>query len=278
MTDAGGLPELRVLPSAEAVAAAAAEEIAGVVAEAIAVRGVAHWVTTGGSSAPGIYHHLGRPPLRERVDWSRVHVWWGDDRFVPSDHPLSNALPLNQILLTSGGDEETGSPESADVGGQGEGVRIPAAQLHEVPVTEAIARSGGAAWAAFRYAAEIERAGPAAGPSGDPVFDVLIMGVGPDGHVMSIFPGSAVWDASANVVAVPAPTHVEPHVDRVTLHPRLIAAARRVVLITTGAGKADLLARAWAGADVRELPVGAARLPQAVWILDEAAAARLPRP
>ena len=58
------------------------------------------------------------------------------------------------------------------------------------------------------------------------------------------------------------PTHVEPHVDRVTLHPRLIAAARRVVLITTGAGKADLLARAWGGADVRELPVGAARLPQ----------------
>ena len=161
--------------------------------------GVAHWVTTGGSSAPGIYHHLGRPPLRERVDWSRVHVWWGDDRFVPSDHPLSNALPLNQILLASGGDEETGSPEGADVGGQGDGVRIPAAQLHEVPVTEAIARSGGAAWAAVRYAAEIERAGPAAGPNGDPVFDVLIMGVGPDGHVLSIFPGSAVWDASGRL-------------------------------------------------------------------------------
>ena len=94
VTDEDGLPELRVLPSAEAVAAAAAEEIAGALAEAIAARGVAHWVTTGGSSAPGIYHHLGRPPLRERVDWSRVHVWWGDDRFVPSDHPLSNALPL----------------------------------------------------------------------------------------------------------------------------------------------------------------------------------------
>ena len=93
MTDGGDLPELRVLPSAEAVAAAAAEVIAGALAEAIAARGVAHWVTTGGSSAPGIYHHLGRPPLRERVDWSRVHVWWGDDRFVPSDHPLSNALP-----------------------------------------------------------------------------------------------------------------------------------------------------------------------------------------
>ncbi len=277
MTDGEGLPELRVLSSPDAVAEAAATEIAGALAEAIAARGVGHWVTTGGSSAPGIYHHLGRAPLRERVDWSRVHVWWGDDRFVPSDHPLSNALPLNQILLTSGGDEETGSPESADVAGHGEGVRIPAAQLHEVAVTEAIAHSGGAAWAAARYAAEIEQAGPPAGSDGVPAFDVLIMGVGPDGHVMSVFPGSAVWDATATVVAVPAPTHVEPHVDRVTLHPRLIAAARRVIVVTTGAGKADLLARAWGGADVRELPVGAARLPQAVWLLDEAAAARLPR-
>jgi 6-phosphogluconolactonase len=277
MTDAGGLPELRVLASAEAVAEAAATEIASALAGAIAARGVAHWVTTGGSSAPGIYRHLGRSPLRERVDWSRVHVWWGDDRFVPSDHPLSNALPLNQILLASGGDEETGSPEGADVGSHGDGVRIPAAQLHEVPVTEAIARSGGAAWAAARYAAEVEQAGPAAGPDGQPVFDVLIVGVGPDGHVMSVFPGSAVWDATPVAVAVPAPTHVEPHVDRVTLHPRLIAAARRVIVVTTGAGKADLLARAWGGADVRELPVGAARVPQGVWLLDEAAASQLPR-
>jgi 6-phosphogluconolactonase len=278
MTDGGGLPELRVLPSPAAVADAAATEIAGELAEAIAARGAAHCATTGGSSAPGIYHHLGRPPLRERVDWSRVHVWWGDDRFVPPDHPLSNVLPLTQILLASGADETVSGPTSADVAGHGDGVIIPPAQLHEIPVTEAIARSAGAAWAAARYAAELDAAGPAAGADGVPAFDVLVVGVGPDGHLLSVFPGSAVWDASANAVAVPAPTHVEPHVDRVTLHPRLIAAARRVVLITTGAGKADLLARAWGGADVRELPVGAARLPQAVWLLDEAAAARLPRP
>lgn len=269
---------LVIVEDPAAGAAIAADRIARTLTDAVAARGRADWATTGGSTPVAIYRRLSAPPLDDDVPWADVHVWWGDDRFVPSDHPLSNALPLNQILLASGGDEETGSPEGADVGGQGDGVRIPAAQLHEVPVTEAIARSGGAAWAAVRYAAEIERAGPAAGPNGDPVFDVLIMGVGPDGHVLSIFPGSAVWDASANAVAVPAPTHVEPHVDRVTLHPRLIAAARRVVLITTGAGKADLLARAWGGADVRELPVGAARLPQAVWLLDEAAASRLPRP
>ena len=75
---------------------------------------------------------------------------------------------------------------------------------------------------------------------------------------------------------MPAPTHVGPHVERVTLHPRLIAAARCVLVVTTGAAKADNLRLAWAGDDVRELPLRAARLATATWILDEAAAAGLP--
>ena len=171
------MPELRVLATADDVAEAAATEIARTLADAIASRGVAHWATTGGSSAPGIYRHLGRSPLRDSVDWSRVHVWWGDDRFVPSDHPLSNALPLIQILLVSGGDEETGSPEDADVLSSGEGVRIPASHLHLVPVADAIARGGGPAWAAAFYAEALKASGPPA-DGGDPAFDVLAVGVG----------------------------------------------------------------------------------------------------
>ncbi len=277
MSETEDMPELVVLATADAVAEAAARSVASALAEAIAQRGVAHWATTGGSSAPGIYRQLGRSPLRETVDWSRVHVWWSDDRYVPADHPLSNALPLVQILLASGGDEATSGTNSADVGGHGDGVEIPAGQIHEIPMTEAIARAGGVAWAAAVYSEWIRDAGPAAGPGGLPVFDVLLLGVGPDGHVMSVFPGSAAWDAEGLAVGVPAPTHIEPHVDRVTLHPRLLAAARRVVVLTTGESKADALGRAWAGADVRELPVGAAKLATATWILDEAAAARLPR-
>src|SRR6476661_10791774 len=114
------LPQVRVLPSADEVARAAAEEIVRVLGDAIRDRGVAHWATTGGSAAPPVYRHLGSPPLREALDWGRVHVWWGDDRFVPADHPLSNVLPFTQVLLTSGGDEEGGSPEGADVGGHGD--------------------------------------------------------------------------------------------------------------------------------------------------------------
>ena len=277
MPSSAALPELRVLATADDVAAAAADEIARVLGEAIRERGVAHWATTGGSAAPPIYRRLGTDPLRESLDWGRVHVWWGDDRFVPFDHPLSNVAPLEQILLASGGDEANSGSASSDVGGHGHGVRIPAANIHPIPSTAAIAHGTGAAGAAGAYAREIREAGPPAGDDGLPVFDLIVLGVGPDGHVLSVFPGSAVWDAEGLVAAVPAPTHVEPHVARVTMHPRLLAAAREVLVVTTGASKAANLARAWTGDDVRELPVRATRLPNAVWLLDEAAAAELPK-
>ena len=172
-------------------------------------------------------------------------MWWGDDRFVPSDHPLSNVLPFSQILLASGGDEEGSSPEDADVGGSGGGVRIPAAHIHPVPVADAIAHAGGPAWAAAVYAETLRAAALPLAAGGDPAFDVVVLGVGPDGHILSVFRDSPAWDATETVVGVPAPTHIEPHVARVTIHPRLVALAERVVLLTTGASKADVLARAW---------------------------------
>ena len=82
-----------VLPT-DAVPAAAAAEIARILAAAVEARGVAHWATTGGSAAPGIYAALREAPLRDTLDWSRIHTWWGDDRFVPADHPLSNVMPI----------------------------------------------------------------------------------------------------------------------------------------------------------------------------------------
>lgn len=270
------LPELRILPSTEAVAEAAADQIARSLAASIAERGVAHWSTTGGSAAPPVYRRLRVPPLRDAVDWGRVHVWWGDDRFVPPDHPLSNVLPLEQILLASGADEAVSGTTSSDVGEAGAGVLLPAGNIHAVPVTAAIAHRAGAAGAAMAYAAELRTAGPAARADGVPVFDLVVLGVGPDGHVLSVFPGSAVWDDEALCSAVPAPTHVEPHVERVTMNPRLLAAARTVLVVSTGASKADALGRAWTGDDARELPVRAARAGNAIWLLDEAAAAHLP--
>jgi 6-phosphogluconolactonase len=254
------LPRVLVL-AADEVAGAAGSAIAASLADAIAARGVAHWATTGGSAAPGIYRALGSPPLRDRVDWTRVHTWWGDDRFVPWDHPLSNVLPLDAILLPLLGDA---------------GMAMPVERLHRWPIPQALALAEDAAWTAARYAAELAGALPA-DAGGSPVLDLVVLGVGPDGHVLSVFPGSPAWDAPGSCVAVPAPTHIEPHVERVTLHPRLLAAARSVLVVTAGASKAAGLGRAWTGDDARELPVRAARLGTATWILDEAAAAELPR-
>ncbi len=250
-----GRPRLLVLPTG-AVAGASAGEIIRVLTTAVESRGVAHWATTGGSAAPGIYGALRVPPLRNAVDWSRVHTWWGDDRFVPPDDPMSNVRLLEEILLGDGG------------------LEIPRDRLHPVPVTEALARGEGPAWAAARYAEALAAQVPEK-PAGTPVLDLVIVGVGPDGHILSVFPGSDAWDDPAACVAIPAPTHIGPHVERITMHPRLVGAAREVLVIAAGGSKAGALGRAWKGDDVRELPVRAARLATATWILDEAAAAEL---
>jgi 6-phosphogluconolactonase len=270
------LPQLRVLPDPDAAAVAAATAIAEGIRSAIEARGLAHWATTGGSAAAPMYRALGASPLRERVDWEHVHVWWGDDRFVPADHPASNVQPFEQILLATGGDEGQVGTMNADAGAHGLGVFIPNEHLHPIRVSEAIAHGTGTEGAAAAYATEIATWVPN-GDHGLPQLDVLVLGVGGDGHLLSVFPDSAVWDREELVVGVPAPTHIEPHIARVTIHPRLIAAAREVVLITTGASKAASLAAAWAGADERQIPVGAARIPTATWFLDEEAAARIAR-
>src|SRR3990172_5839654 len=160
--DATIRPRLVVLPSADDVSAAAAAEIARGLAVAIEERGVAHWATTGGSAAPGIYRALRVPPLRDAVDWDQVHVWWGDDRFVPADHPLSNVLPLMQVLLDTGGGETGSAANRADVAAAGAGVHLPVANLHAVPMRAAIGGGGGAAWGAAAYAGT----GGALGPGG----------------------------------------------------------------------------------------------------------------
>ncbi len=270
------LPNLRIVDS-DVVPATAAERIADILESSVRARGTAHWATTGGSAAPGFYRALVAEPLRSRVDWDRVHTWWGDDRFVPFDHPLSNVLPFQAILMGPTGIDagqtsylfET-APERAVA------IMIPPDHLHRWPIPQAISASGGPGWAASRYADELRAVAPA-DAAGTPVLDLVVLGVGPDGHVLSVFPDSDVWDEPSSCAGVPAPTHVEPHVERVTMHPRVIAAARAVLVVAAGASKAGPIGRAWTGDDLRALPVRAARLPTATWVLDEAAAGELPR-
>ena len=267
MTDA----EIVVVADPAALAAEAAERIVAALDAAIVARGRADWATTGGSTPIGIYRELVARPLRDAVDWSSVHVWWGDDRFVPRDHPFSNVKAFDDVML------DIGDLEEGTAGGPGRGVPIPAGQVHPFPTAEAIGNGGGSAWCATTLADELRAAGlPAV--DGWPSFDMLLLGVGADGHLLSVFPGSPALDSGELALGIPAPTHIEPHVERVTLNPAIIAAARSVLMVVSGADKADAVGTVFGSEiDTRRWPAQLARRSGMTWILDEAAAGRLPR-
>lgn len=279
-TESAAEPEIVVLPDGAACSAAAAERIARSLSDAVAARGVAHWATTGGSAPGGIYRVLTGSPYRDGVPWADVHLWWGDDRHVPHDHPLSNVKPAADILLRIGalsGESGSGAAGSDIVGGRSEGVPIPAPSVHPMPTGEAIGEGRGPDWVAERYVEMLRADGPPA-VDGWPAFDVVLLGVGPDGHVLSVFPGSEALDRREWALAIPAPTHVEPHVARVTLNPGILEVARLTLVVCHGAAKAEILGRVLGPErDPRRWPAQLARRPGATWILDEAAAAGLPR-
>ena len=161
-------------------------------------------------------------------------MWWGDDRFVPRDHPLSNVKPFYDILLGVGRQDE-GSL------GKRVGVGLPILQTHPFRTAEAMAAGQGPAWSAAAMADELRAVAPMTA-DGWPVFDVMTLGMGEDGHILSVFPGSAALAATQLAIGVDAPTHIEPHVPRVTLNPKVLAVARTLLVIATGEGKAATLA------------------------------------
>jgi 6-phosphogluconolactonase len=232
-----------------ALAAAAAGHLRRLLADAIATRGAAWLALAGGRTPRVVYEHLagdGDPA----IDWSRVHVAFGDERLVPPDHADSNYGMARAALFDR--------------------VAIPAAQIHRIE-----GERPAAAEAAAAYHAALSRAF-ALEPGAWPVFDVVLLGVGADGHTASLFPGTAalqVADRLAAAAEAPsAPTA------RVTLTYPVLNAARAVILLVGGADKAGAVARAFDDAvPIAECPVRGVR-PQGgslTWHLDTAAASKL---
>jgi 6-phosphogluconolactonase len=251
-----GEPTVRILDDPDATSRAAAKAIADALRAAVAEQGRADWATTGGSTPIGIYRALIEPPLHDAVPWGSVHTWWGDDRFVARTDPLSNVLPFDEVLAPA----------------------VPAARDHAHPIAmdEALAANRDPAWAASQYDAELQHGGLQVGGTGFPILDVVLVGIGADGHVLSVFPGSPLLEEYAWAIAVPAPTHIEPHVARVSLNPGILAAARLPMVVAHGAGKAAILASVLEGPlDVQRWPAQVARRSGATWFLDRAAAADL---
>jgi 6-phosphogluconolactonase len=273
-------PTVVRLADPEACALAAAERIIEILDVAIDERGEAHWATTGGSTPAAIYRHLALGPLRDDIDWRKVRLWWTDERFVPIDHPLSNAkIAMDFLIDAAAFAGESGTGESGiDVKtGRAPGVPIDREDVHPFPVAEALGHGRDPDWCAARYVEELRADGPDGGVDGLPAFDLMLLGVGPDGHILSVFPGSPAFDTDAWAVGIPAPTHVEPHVRRVTLSPALVPAARDLVVVSHGASKAEILADVLTSPiEPRRLPAQLARRAGATWFVDAAAAARLP--
>jgi 6-phosphogluconolactonase/glucosamine-6-phosphate isomerase/deaminase len=264
-------PAILVRSDAEAAAAAVAGILADRLAAGAARRGRADFASTGGSTPAAVHRALLAEPLRSLVPWRRLHVWLGDDRFVPRDDPDSNMGAIDGVLLR--GDELRGlSPAPLDTD-----------HVHPWPTDVSLAAGESPKACAARHEATL-RAELAVDEAGRPVFDAILVGVGPDGHLLSVFPGGNAWDAPGWATWAPAPTHLGPHLDRLTLAPAALDASPGLVVAAFGARKAAIVGELLGPANAdsaarsdreRSLPALRARRPGAVWVLDDAAAAGL---
>lgn len=254
-----GQPRILVAAGPEAVSRTAADLVVARLAAAVGARGVVHVALTGGSSASGLYRELCRPEWRTALDWSRVQCWFGDDRVVPLDHPDSNAGLAIAMLL----------------GPDGPGIQPE--HLHPMLAGVDPGATDAGLVAAGLYASALAEHVPGNGAA--PAFDLVLLGMGPDGHVLSVFPDSpALRAGSPLVMPIPAPTHIGPAWPRVTLGPAIIGAAGAVLLVCAGGSKAptvvDVLGPLW---DPMRLPAQLARIDTATWLLDPDSSALLVR-
>jgi 6-phosphogluconolactonase len=201
---------------------------------------------TGGSSPLGLYRLLAEDPLRNAVPWTRVHWFMGDDRFVPESDPLSNMGAARRAFLDR--------------------VSPPPQNIHPIPTA-----ANDPADAARRYEDELKQFyGTDRLDPSRPVFDIVLMGLGPDGHTASLFPHSPALEEKQHwAVGVPK-AGMEPFVPRVTLTFPALASTREMLFLVDSADKRQILGRVLAGED---LPAHRAYAQgDLVWLIIRAAA------
>ncbi|WP_019433821.1 MULTISPECIES: 6-phosphogluconolactonase [Streptomyces] len=248
-------PQVVVHRDKELMAQAAAARLITKIVDAQAARGTASVVLTGGRNGNGLLAALAASPARDAVDWGRLDLWWGDERFLPAGDPDRNEVQAREALL--------------------ERVPVDPSRVHPMPASDGPWGNDADA-AAEGYAAELATARDVLNHGAVPRFDVLLLGVGPDTHVASLFPEHpALHERERPVVAVhgapkPPPT-------RITLTLPAIRTAREVWLLAAGEDKADAARIALSGPGELQVPAaGAYGESRTLWLLDRAAASALP--
>jgi 6-phosphogluconolactonase len=234
---------------ADVLAQAAAARIVVRLVDAQAARGFASIVLTGGRTASTVHQALRDSPARDAVDWSHVDVWWGDERFLPRGHPDRNETQARRDLLDQ--------------------LPLDPARVHAMPGSDGPDGDDPEA-AAARYARELADAAKP-GTARLPHIDLLLLSVGEDGHIASVFPEHPAAYETRPVTAVrgsPKPPPV-----RLTLTLPTVNSASEVWLLAAGAEKAGAVAMAFAGVGPVQLPAaGVHGLERTLWLLDRAAA------
>ena len=246
-------PTVVVHHDSQLLAEDAAARLVVAILEAQSSRGQADIVLTGGSMGSEVLVSLGRSPARETIDWQQLNLWWGDERFLPAGDPERNETQARQALLDA--------------------VPLDPSRIHPMPASDGPDGPDVDA-AAARYAADLAKAAPRG--HSVPPFDVLMLGLGADAHVASLFPEHpALHERDASTIGVrgaPKPPPV-----RVSMTLPSLCAARDVWFLVSGPDKAGAVGLALSGAGPLQAPAaGVVGTRSTTWLLDRDAATHVP--
>src|SRR2546430_413642 len=233
---------IAIYPDIHALSLQAAQYTVRIARESVADRGRFTIALAGGTTTGELYGLLGSEPFRSQIDWQLVHIFWGDERCVPPDSPDSNFYQAQEVLLNK--------------------IAIPVSHIHRMPA-DLFDHDA----ASLAYTVEMQHAFRT---SGTPSFDLIHLGMGPEGHTASLFPHQAsLHEKQRLVIPVSVP---KPPPDRLTFTPPLLNAARNVLFLVTGSEKADALQAVLEGEyQPEEYPAQIVRPTngEVVWMLDK---------
>lgn len=242
-------PEIHRFPNLSDLSRAAAEYICEIAEKAVRKRGVFTFVLSGGTTPRLLYEELAREPHASRVDWQHTHLFWGDERWVPSDSPDSNYSLALQTLISK--------------------VDVPPPSIHRIP-----AAAGTPQAAASEYETTLrEFFQPSSAPNSStsfPAFDLVLLGMGPDGHTASLFPGDTALEEKTSWVVAVESTSASPPVSRITLTLPVINEAKCVLFLVSGSNKLKVLQEILTSPHTADYPVVRVQpLGKLLWFIDE---------